>query len=63
MPRRRRMKLPPRIALPASELESKIMAMLRGLKECAKLKGIGFVHVGWTQGRRPRWQPPCSPES
>ena len=46
MPRRRRMKLPPRIALPGSELESKIMAMLRGLKECAKLKGVGFVHVG-----------------
>ena len=45
MPRRRRMKLPPRIALPASELESKIMAMLRGLKECAKLKCVGFVHV------------------
>ena len=54
MPRRRRMKLPPRIALPASELESKIMAMLRGLKECAKLKGIGFVHVG-SFGQEPNW--------
>jgi hypothetical protein len=48
------MKLPPRIALPASELESKIMAMLRGLKECAKLKGIGFVHVG-SFGQEPNW--------
>ena len=46
MPRRKRIKLSPRIALPASELESKIMAMLRGLKECARLKGVGFVHVG-----------------
>jgi len=54
MPRRRRMKLPPRIALPASELESKIMTMLRGLKECAKLKGIGFVHVG-SFGQEPNW--------
>src|SRR5690349_5841698 len=44
MPRRKRVKLPPRIALPASELESKIMAMLRGLKECARLKAVGFVH-------------------
>ena len=48
------MKLPPRIALPASELESKIMAMLRGLKECAKLKGVGFVHVG-SFGQEPNW--------
>lgn len=38
MPRRRRIKLPPRIALPAAELERKMMATLRGLKECAKLK-------------------------
>jgi len=53
MPRRRRMKLLPRIALPAS-LESKIMAMLRGLKECTKLKGIGFVHVG-SLGQEPNW--------
>jgi hypothetical protein len=48
------MKLLPRIALPASELESKIMVMLRGLKECAKLKGIGFVHVG-SFGQEPNW--------
>ena len=41
MPRRRRIKLPPRIALPAAELERKMMATLRGLKECAKLKGGG----------------------
>ena len=54
MPRRRRMKLPPRIALPASELESKIMAMLRGLKACAKLKGIGFVQFG-SFGQEPNW--------
>jgi hypothetical protein len=46
MPRRRKIKLPPRVALPTSVLESKIMAMLRGLRECAKLKGIRFVHVG-----------------
>jgi hypothetical protein len=45
MPRRRRIKLPPRIALPAAELERRMMATLRGLKECAKLKGVRFVHV------------------
>src|SRR6186713_1579817 len=54
MPRRKRIKLSPRIALPASELESKIMAMLRGLKECARLKGVGFVHVG-SFGQEPNW--------
>src|SRR6478735_2983426 len=54
MPRRKRIKLPPRMALPASELERKIMAMLRGLKECAKLKGVGFVHVG-SFGQEPNW--------
>jgi hypothetical protein len=30
------------------------MAMLRGLKECAKLKGIRFVHVG-NFGQEPNW--------
>jgi hypothetical protein len=35
-------------------LESKIMAMLRGLRECAKLKGIRFVHVG-SFGQEPNW--------
>jgi hypothetical protein len=54
MPRRRRTNVPPRTALPASELESKIMAMLRGLKECAKLRGVGFVHVG-SFGQEPNW--------
>jgi hypothetical protein len=54
MPRRKRIKLPPRIALPASELERKIMAMLRGLKECAKLKGVNFVHVG-SFGQEANW--------
>jgi hypothetical protein len=55
MPRRRKVKLPPRIALPAAVLESKIMSMLRGLKECAKLKGVGFVHVGSFGGQEPNW--------
>ena len=54
MPRRRRIKLPPRIALPAAELERKMMATLRGLKECAKLKGVRFVHVG-SVGQAPNW--------
>jgi len=54
MPRRRKVKLPPRIALPAAELESKIMAMLRGLRECAKLRCVGFVHVG-SFGQEPNW--------
>src|SRR5262245_59417737 len=54
MPRRRKVKLPPRSALPAAELESKIMAMLRGLRECAKLRGVGFVHVG-SFGQEPNW--------
>jgi len=39
MPRRRRIKLPTRIALPAAELERKMMATLRGLKECASMWG------------------------
>jgi len=50
----KRTKLPPRIALPAPELESKIMAMLHGLTECARLKGVGFVHVG-SFGQEPNW--------
>ena len=54
MPRRKSRKLPPRIALPASELESKIMAMLRGLKACAKLRGVSFVFVG-SFGQEPNW--------
>jgi hypothetical protein len=54
MSRRRKIKLPPRVALPALVLESKIMAMLRGLRECAKLKGIRFVHVG-SFGQEPNW--------
>jgi hypothetical protein len=45
---------PSRIALSASELENKIMAMVRGLKECAKLKGAEFVHVG-SFGQEPNW--------
>jgi hypothetical protein len=54
MPRRRKLKLPPRIALPAAELKSKIIAMLRGLRDCAKLKGVRFVHVG-SFGQEPNW--------
>jgi hypothetical protein len=54
MPRRRKLKLPPRIALPASDLEAKIIAMLRGHKSCAKLKGVGFVYVG-SFGQEPNW--------
>jgi len=54
MPRRRKIKLPPRVALPALVLESKIMAMLRGLRECSKLKGIRLVHVG-SFGQEPNW--------
>jgi hypothetical protein len=54
MSRRRKLKLPPRIALPASDLEAKIIAMLRGHKSCAKLKGVGFVYVG-SLGQEPNW--------
>ena len=54
MPRRRRIKQPPRLALPASELESKIMTILRGHNACAKLKGVDFVYVG-SVGREPNW--------
>ena len=53
MPRRRKVKLT-RIALPASELEGKILNLLRGLKECAKLKGAEFVYVG-SLGQEPNW--------
>ena len=54
MPRRRRTKQPRRPALPASELESKIMTILRGHNACAKLKGVDFVYVG-SIGREANW--------
>ena len=53
MPRRRRTKIT-RAALPATELESRIMGMLRGLKACAKLQGVAFVFVG-SFGQEPNW--------
>jgi len=53
MPRRRRTKIT-RTALPASDLESKTMSMLRELKSCAKLKGVAFVFVG-SFGQEPNW--------
>ena len=56
MPRRRRTKIT-RTALPASDLESKIMSMLRELKSCAKLKGVAFVFVG-SFGQEPNWFAP-----
>jgi len=52
MPRRLRIKTPPRIALSASDLESIMMEMLRGLKSCPKLKGVRFVFVG-SLGKEP----------
>jgi hypothetical protein len=56
MPRRRRSNFDfvPRLPLPALELETKILGPLRGLKECAKLKGVRFVYVG-SLGREPNW--------
>jgi hypothetical protein len=32
--------------VPAPELESKIMDLIRGLKACAKVKGVSFVLSG-----------------
>lgn len=54
MSRRRHVKTPPRSALSASDLEAKMMEMLRGLKSCAKLKGVRFVFVG-SHGKEPNW--------
>jgi len=54
MPRRRRVIFTPRIALPALELETKILDPLRGLKVCAKLEGVRFVFVG-SLGQEPNW--------
>ena len=54
MPRRKRKKLPPRIALPPSGLEQRIITILRAHKCCAKLKGISFVYVG-SFGQEPNW--------
>ena len=54
MARPRNNKLPPRTALPAAELEGKMMAMLRGLKECSKLKGVSFIFTG-SWGQEPNW--------
>jgi hypothetical protein len=53
MPRRRRIKIT-RTALPADQLESKLMGMLRGLRACAKLQGVAFVFVG-SFGQEPNW--------
>jgi len=53
MPRRRRTNIT-RIPLPADQLESKIMGMLRGLRACAKLQGVAFVFVG-SFGQEPNW--------
>jgi hypothetical protein len=53
MPRRRRTEIT-RIALPADQLESKIMGMLRGLRSCTKLKGVAFVFVG-SFDQEPNW--------
>jgi hypothetical protein len=46
--------IPPRIALPAAELEPKIMGQLRGRKTCTKIRGVAFVFVG-SCGREPNW--------
>ena len=53
MPIRRRTKIT-RAALPAADLESRIMSTLRGLKSCAKLTGVAFVFVG-SSGQEPNW--------
>jgi hypothetical protein len=45
---------PSRLALPVSELERKIMAPLRHLKSCRKLKGADFFYVG-SAGQEPNW--------
>src|SRR5262245_59848324 len=54
MPKRLRSKTTPRVALPVSELERKIMAPLRHLKSCRKLKGADFFYVG-SMGQEPNW--------
>ena len=54
MPKRLRSKTTPRIALPASELEGRIMAPLRSLKSCRKLKGADFFYVA-SVGQEPNW--------
>jgi hypothetical protein len=53
MPRRPR-NFSPRLALPALELETKILGPLRGLRGCARLKGVRFVYVG-SLGQEPNW--------
>ena len=53
MPRRRRSKVN-RIAIPAAELESKIMERVRDLRSCSKLRGVEFVFVG-SSGQEPNW--------
>jgi hypothetical protein len=55
MPRRRKSaNNPARVALPATELEFKMMEMLGGSKACAKLKGVRFIFVG-SLGQEPNW--------
>jgi hypothetical protein len=53
MPRRPK-NLSPRLALPALELETKILGPLRRLRNCGKLKGVRFVYVG-NLGQEPNW--------
>jgi hypothetical protein len=53
MSRRRRSKVN-RIAIPAAELESKIMERVRDLRSCSKLRGVEFVFVG-SWGQEPNW--------
>jgi hypothetical protein len=54
MPKGLTSKTTPRIALPASELENRIMAPLHALKSCRKLKGVDLVYIG-SFGCEPNW--------
>ena len=54
MPKKKKIKLPTRIALPSSELELLTMAPLRRRRTCNKLKGIEFIYVG-SFGTEPNW--------
>jgi hypothetical protein len=52
--RKRRVKKPIRPALPAAELEAKLMNFLREHPSCASVSGISIVYIE-TQGAEPNW--------
>jgi hypothetical protein len=52
--RKKRAEKSRRLAVPAAELEAKLMDLLRQDSDCAKLRGLSIVYVG-SLGNEPNW--------